>query len=146
MRVSDILKQKGDRVVAVSHASSLQAALKMMAEARIGALVVNDAQGGLAGVLSEREVVTALALWGAPALQHTAGEVMTDDAVTIGPADPVLQAMALMTERRARHLPVMENGRVVGLLSIGDVVKSRLSEKVQENAVLQDIARWPHAA
>ena len=146
MRVQDILAHKGDRVVAVSEAAGLAQALRMMSEARIGALVVEDARGALTGVLSEREVVAALARRGAAALGRPVREAMVAAPATVGPQDAVTHAMAVMTERRARHLPVVSGGRVVGLLSTGDVVKSRLSEKTDEARVLQDLARWRRAA
>ena len=146
MRVSDILKDKGDRVITVRETMPLSAAVRILHDERIGALVIDDNAGGLLGVVSEREVVSALAQLGAVALHRPLREIMINRALSVAPADPVLHAMRVMTEQRARHLPVVEAGKVVGLLSLGDVVKSRLAEKQQENLVLQDMARWPHAA
>ena len=145
MLVSNILKAKGDMVITVLQTAPLFAVAKTLADERIGALVVVDAAGDLVGVVSEREVVQTLARSGAGALNRQVSDVMVA-AATVGPQETVRHAMSVMTERRARHLPVVEDGRVIGLLSIGDVIKSRLSEKEVENQVLQDIARWPHAA
>jgi CBS domain-containing protein len=145
MLVSHILADKGDLVMTILDTAPLAAAAKALADEHIGALVVTDASGRLAGVVSEREVVRALARHGAAALNRRVREVMAA-ATTVQPQDSVRHVMTIMTERRARHLPVVNGTRVVGLLSIGDVIKSRLSEKEAENRVLQDIARWPHAA
>ncbi len=145
MLVSQILTAKGDLVISVAKSAPVFAVAKTLADERIGALVVIGADGHLAGVVSEREVVGALARYGVGALNRKVSDILVA-ATTIRPQDTVRQAMTVMTERRARHLPVVSDGQVVGLLSLGDVVKSRLSEKEAENQVLQDIARWPHAA
>ena len=145
MLVSHILKAKGDLVITVLVTAPLFAVAKTLADKRIGALVVVNKPGVLVGVVSEREVVGALARYGAGALNRQVSDVMVV-AATVGPHETVRHAMGVMTEQRVRHLPVVEDGRVIGLLSIGDVIKSRLTEKEAENQVLQDIARWPHAA
>jgi CBS domain-containing protein len=145
MLVSHVLKEKGDSVVTVQDSAPLMAVATAMTERRIGALVVTDDRGAMTGVISEREVVTALARHQAGALRCHVRDIAVR-AVTVAPGDSVRQAMAAMTEHRARHLLVLEDGRVVGLLSVGDVIKSRLSEKEVENQVLQDIARLKRAA
>jgi len=94
-------------------------------------------------VVSEREIVGALGDRGAAALDLRVSDLMLADRPTVAPTDTVRDAMTIMTERRVRHLPVVSEGSVVGLISIGDTVKARLSEKITENLVLQDIARWP---
>jgi len=145
MLVSHILADKGDLVMTILDSAPLATAAKTLADEHIGVLVVVETTGRLAGVVSEREIVLAVARYGAGALVRRVRDVMVD-ALTVRPEDSVRQAMVVMTERRARHLPVVSDGRVVGLLSIGDVIKSRLSEKEAENQVLQDIARWSRAA
>ena len=146
MRVSDILSAKGDKVVTAKDSLPLSAALEGLAAANIGALVVEDAHGALAGLFSEREAVAALARHGAGALRRPLREVMVVRPATVEEADVVVHAMTVMTERRARHLPVLADGRLVGIVSLGDLVKARLSEKVEENLVLPDLARWNRAA
>ena len=144
MRVEDIIKTKGNTVITVTEDSYLGDAARIMKVQSIGALVVVTESGELHGVLSEREIVLAFAHYG-----HTATEVRVREAMLIGcpvvaPSDRIIDAMKIMTEQRVRHLPVVLEGLVVGLLSIGDAVKARLSEKIAENLVLQDMARWPH--
>ena len=116
-----------------------------MRERTVGALVVVSPAGQLEGVVSEREIVGALAQRAEAALDLRVSDLMLADRPTLAPTDTVRDAMTIMTERRVRHLPVVSEGAVVGLVSIGDTVKARLSEKITENLVLQDIARWPAA-
>jgi len=145
MLVSHVLKEKGDSVVTVRDSAPLMAVVLAMTERRIGALVVTDDRGAITGVVSEREVVMSLARHQAGALRCRVRDIAIK-AVTVAAGDPVRLAMAAMTEHRARHLLVLEDGGVVGLLSVGDVIKSRLSEKEVENQVLQDLARMTRAA
>jgi len=143
MRVQDLIKTKGEAVIAVAETVRIKDAVKIMHKEHIGALVVLASGNQLRGVLSEREIIVALAEHGEVALDLPASDLMLRDRPVVGPSDSVRDAMAMMTERRARHLPVLIEGAVVGLISIGDTVKARLSEKIAENLVLQDIARWP---
>lgn len=145
MRVSDILAHKGDGVRTIARGAPLATAVGLMAAAQIGALVVDNGDGRVEGMLSERDVVLAVARWGTQAASRTVGEAMVADPMTADANDPVLAVMADMTHRRARHVPVVRDGRLAGILSIGDVLKSRLDEKTQENLVLQDMARWSRA-
>jgi CBS domain-containing protein len=145
MRVHDVIKTKGHDVIKVVETINVEQAVRVMQERAIGALVVIAPGGELKGVISEREIVAALARHGKAALQLRASEVMVADCPAVTPMDSVHDAMAIMTEQRVRHLPVILNASVVGLISIGDTVKARLSEKIAENLVLQDIARWPSA-
>ena len=145
MRVQDVIKTKGPDVIKVVETIKVEQAVRVMQERAIGALVVVAGSGQLKGVISEREIVAALARHGKAALQLRASEVMVADCPAVTPMDSVHDAMAIMTEQRVRHLPVILNASVVGLISIGDTVKARLSEKIAENLVLQDIARWPSA-
>jgi CBS domain-containing protein len=111
----------------------------MMLE-RVGAILICEGERVL-GVLSERDLALAVAVRGPELFKLTAGELMSVDAPTATPDHSVREVMQTMTEKRARHIPVLEGEAVVGMVSIGDVLKSRLAEKIQENAVLQDLAR-----
>jgi CBS domain-containing protein len=146
MRVQDVIRTKGNDVIMVAETINIGQAVHVMQERAIGALVVVAAGGELKGVISEREIIAALARHGKAALQLAVSEVMPAACPAVTPTDSVHDAMAVMTERHVRHLPVMLNSSVIGLISIGDTVKARLSEKIAENLVLQDIARWPKAS
>lgn len=140
MQIADILHHKGKEIVAVLPGETIAAAAKTLAANRIGALVVQDRIGRLAGMLSERDIVAGLATHGPAALTMTVADLMTREVVTCTPADSVREVMALITIRRIRHVPVMAGGRMVGVVSIGDVLKSRLDEKEHEVAVLRDLS------
>ncbi len=140
MRISDILHHKGTEIVAILPSESLAAAAKLLAERRIGALVVRDRLGRLVGMISERDVVTALSQHACDALSMTVDDVMTPDVVTCRPGDAVRDIMALITVRRVRHIPVCDGDRLVGVVSIGDVLKSRLDEKELELNMLRDLS------
>jgi CBS domain-containing protein len=146
MRVSDVLKAKGHKVYFTAGIASLEVAVRKMAELGIGALLVLDRGERLLGVFSERDVALAVARFGPRALKLRVGQLISATFATVAPEDSVQQAMRLMTDERARHVPVVSAGRVVGLLSIGDVVKSRLEEKTAEVVVLQDLARLRRGA
>jgi CBS domain-containing protein len=146
MKVSDILAAKSRKLVAVAPQTTIRRAVAIMATEHVGALVVEDLDGRLLGVVSEHGVVDGLARRGAHLLDMSMGEIMVADGPTVSPDDSVISAMQLMTERRARHLPVIADGGLVGLISVGDVLKSRLAEKTEEVTVLQDIARFRLAA
>jgi CBS domain-containing protein len=141
MSIAEILHHKGRQVTTVRSTDTVEAALGKLYAERIGALVVLDRWGKLVGMFSERDVIHALAQHGAAALNFEVHELMTPDVTTCTPEDRVDGVMGVMTAHRVRHLPVMEQGQLVGLVSMGDLVKSRLQEKVQEAAVLRDITR-----
>ena len=141
MTVSEILHRKGRHVTTVRSIDTVEAAIGKLHAERIGALVVLDRWGKLVGMFSERDVIHALAQHGAAALGFEVHELMTPDVTTCMPEDRVDGVMGVMTAHRVRHLPVMEKGQLVGLVSMGDLVKNRLDEKVQEAAVLRDITR-----
>jgi CBS domain-containing protein len=145
MRVSDILKAKGHKVHFTAGIASLEVAVRKMAELGIGALPVLDRER-LLGVFSERDATLAIARFGPRALKLRVGQLLSATFVTLAPEDSVQQAMQLMTDERTRHIPVVSAGRIVGLLSIGDVVKSRLAEKTAEVVVLQDLVRLRRGA
>jgi CBS domain-containing protein len=127
-RVKDVLRNKGDQVWSVSPDATVRDALQEMAERNIGAVLVMD-QGHLAGIFSERDYARKLELRGLHADKTPVGEVMTRQVVGVRPDDTVEECMAIMTEKRIRHLPVVDGGEVAGLVSIGDVVKSIISEQ-----------------
>jgi CBS domain-containing protein len=141
MTIAEILHHKGGHVSTVRTVDTVETAIRKLDEERIGALVVLDRWGRLAGMFSERDVIHALARDGAAALGFEVHELMTPDVTTCAPSDRIDAAMQVMTVHRVRHLPVMEEGRIIGLISIGDLVKQRLGEKEQEAAVLRDITR-----
>jgi CBS domain-containing protein len=141
MSVRSVLRRKGPEVATVRAQDKVGAAVKMLWEKRIGALVVNDKWGKLAGMFSERDVISGLGRQGAGALDLEVGELMTPDVTTCSPDDRIDDVMQVMTAHRVRHLPVIEGGRLVGIVSIGDLVKQRLDEKEEEAHVLLDIAR-----
>ena len=119
-------------VIQASINESVAQVVAMLAERRIGCVPVVD-QGKVVGVFSERDLVYGIARSGSALLDRTVGEVMTRPAVTISADTPILSALALMTKRRIRHLPIVEDERMVGFVSIGDLVKSRI-DKVESEA------------
>ncbi len=132
MTVAAVLKHKGSEVASVAPTDTVAAVAALLAERRIGAVPVLDRAGQLVGILSERDLVRSLTRNGARTLEMTAAQLMTQGVHTVTPATTVREAMTLMTQSRIRHLPVMEDGRMVGMVSIGDVVARRLSEQEQE--------------
>ncbi|MBM3619195.1 MAG: CBS domain-containing protein [Alphaproteobacteria bacterium] len=138
MFVSDILAYKGDRVISVAPQDGLAAAIAVLAARRIGAVLVLDAGGAIAGILSERDVLHAMARDGAAAITRKVSEVMTAAVVTCDPDDSIEHVMETMTERRFRHLPVVRQGRLCGMISIGDVVRLRLEEQRREADALRE--------
>jgi CBS domain-containing protein len=139
MTVKAILSRKGNDVITVEPTVTLSAAVNILAEHRIGALVVlAGADEQVAGILSERDIVRALAQRGPGALQEAVGQVMTRRVVTCTESDTVAALMERMTQGKFRHLPVVERGKLVGLVSIGDVVKHRLGEMEHESNALRE--------
>jgi CBS domain-containing protein len=136
MNVATILKAKGTEVATVGPTITLAEAARLLSERRIGALVVMHGQQ-LLGILSERDIVKTLAHSGADALDRPVREIMTSRIVTCGLNDSVDELMDTMTEGRFRHLPVVERGALVGIVSIGDVVKHRIAETVMETEALR---------
>ncbi|OQW70934.1 MAG: hypothetical protein BVN33_17040 [Proteobacteria bacterium ST_bin13] len=146
MLVIDVLKNKDGDVRLIIETATIAAAAALMVSSRVGALVVEDSNGSLSGLISEREITAAFARWGGDAHRHMVHEVMVRRPLVAHPDDALMHVTALMTHHRARHVPILGEGELVGILSIGDVLKSRLDEKIQENLVLQDIARLRSAA
>jgi CBS domain-containing protein len=140
MQISDILHHKGSEIVAILPSETLAAAAKKLTGHRIGALIVRDRLGRLAGMLSERDLVATMAQYGEAALTMTVNDAMTPDVITCKPSDSVRDIMALITVKRIRHIPVCEGERLLGIVSIGDVLKSRLDEKELELNMLRDLS------
>ena len=139
MNVQSIIGAKGSTVATIAQTSTLREAIQALTERRIGALVVSGDGKAIEGIVSERDIVRATAASGPDALDSAVGSVMSTDVVTCAVGDGVDRLMSLMTERRIRHLPVVdERGQLSGIVSIGDVVKARLSELEQENHALSE--------
>ena len=142
MKISDILRHKsqhgpaGATVVTIAPSGSVGELLAALAEHRVGALVVCDGPR-VAGIVSERDVVRRLAERGAAVLQETVADIMTTDVLTIDPADSVDSVAELMTERRVRHMPVVDDSGLIGIVSIGDVVSSRIRQLEQDRGQLE---------
>lgn len=139
MQVSHILREKGGDIVSIASEATLSEASRLLARKRIGALIVRDVSGELVGILSERDVVRAVAEESVGALGRPVSAYMTRDVATCAPHDTVDELMEMMTRGRFRHVPVMDGGeRLIGIVSIGDVVKSRIEETVREAATLRE--------
>ncbi len=141
MSISDVLHHKGHTVVTVRDTETVQSAVGKLADHRIGALVVEDQWMRHTGIFSERDFINGIARLGAAVLAYPVSKLMSSAAITCRPTDRIDTVMAAMTMARIRHLPVIENGRLVGIVSIGDLVKHRLDEKALEANVLLDLAR-----
>jgi CBS domain-containing protein len=142
MRVADLLRSKGSEVATVPPRVSVSGLLDDLARHNIGAMVVADETGGVIGIVSERDVVRQLHERGAELLTAPVEEIMTTQVVTCGPNEGVDSLAAIMTERRIRHMPVLEDGRLIGIVSIGDVVKSRIQQLESDRDQLESyIAR-----
>lgn len=132
MLVKEILNVKGRNVVTVSANDTLQTAASLLQSKRIGALLVVSNEEGLDGILSERDIVKAVGEHGATALSMTVKEVMTTQVIIAREKETVLDVLSQMTRGRFRHMPVVENGEIRGMVSIGDIVKARLDEMAHE--------------
>ena len=132
MFVSDIIKGKGGSVVSVTSEQPVNEALALLAKHRIGAVLVVDPGGGIAGILSERDLVRAMHRIGKSVFDKRVGDLMTTPVVTCSPKDPVGAIEGMMTAQRFRHVPVIQDGKLIGLVSIGDVVKARIEEAEAE--------------
>src|ERR1700739_3709508 len=138
MTVSVILAGKGRDVASIEPNAPLSAAIAMLAEKRIGALLILGAERRLIGVISERDIVRALAARGAEALGEPISRMMTRNVSTCTEKETISSIMERMTEGKFRHLPVVDQGRLVGIISIGDVVKHRVREMEQDSAAMHD--------
>jgi CBS domain-containing protein len=133
MIVGQVLKSKGSQVVSVRAGDCIASITRTLAQHRIGAVLVIEGDGTVLGIVSERDIVRALAGMGESVMRMTAGQLMTRVLFTVTPASHVQDALQLMTDRRVRHLPVLNaEGTLAGMVSIGDLVKARIAEAEQE--------------
>lgn len=138
MNVQHVLKLKGSAAVeTISPDQTVAQAAKVLGAKRYGALVVTDDAGRVVGILSERDIVRGLGVSGAAVLHETVGRLMTEKVEHCEPTEDVNSVMARMTDGRFRHMPVMEGGRLAGVLSIGDVVKARIMEMESEKSAME---------
>ena len=138
MTVKAILSRKGGDVVTIAPTAQLAEAVKLLAEHRIGAIVITGPGERVAGILSERDIVRVLAARGPAVLDEQVGDVMTRKVVTCSSAETIPEIMERMTAHRFRHLPVVEQSKLIGIISIGDVVKRRVEEIERETNALRD--------
>lgn len=137
MTVAQILKEKGNKVISVAGQDTILHALEVMKQHHIGALLVLGPRDKIAGVLSERDIVRALPDSGASLLADPVSSLMTKDVITCTPDHSISDVMALMTKHRFRHMPVLKDGKLIGVISIGDAVKERISETEHEAEALR---------
>ena len=141
MLISDVLRTKGHNVVRIRTADSVELAVRKLAEHRIGALVVEDRWMKPVGIFSERDFINAVARNGGAVLGFEVQQLMSTPILTCHPSDRIEAVLATMTMARIRHLPVVEDNALKGIVSIGDLVKHRLDEKELEASVLLDLSR-----
>lgn len=137
MRIADVLRTKGSTVASAEPETTVTELLAALAEHNIGAMVVLAVDGTVVGIVSERDVVRRLNERGAALLERPVSEIMTHEVFTCQPDDSVDSLTVLMTERRIRHVPVVTNGKLVGIVSIGDVVKSRIKKLEEDQQQLE---------
>jgi CBS domain-containing protein len=138
MHVAAILKDKGRAVETVRPDAKLMDVARKLAAKRIGAVVITDRHGDVAGIVSERDIIRALATDGAESLEWPVAEIMTRDVLTCHDGDTIDHLMSQMTARRFRHLPVINDGALSGIVSIGDVVKHHIAEVEMEASAMRD--------
>jgi len=142
MRISDVLQAKGPEVVTVSPDTTVRELVELLSDRNIGAVLVATSDSPVAGIVSERDVVRGLA-GGVEILDRPVSDIMTPDVETAGPEQSVHELAQLMTRRRIRHVPVVTDGQVRGIVSIGDVVKSRIDELEFERDQLESYVSGP---
>ncbi len=141
MTIQDILHRKGGQVVTARPTATLLATIRMLTEKRIGAVIVEDDHLRPAGIFTERDFAKAVSAHGEAALGMPIGKLMSAPIISVRASDSVDSAMALMTRAKIRHLPVMDDGKLLGIVSIGDLVRQRLEDKELEAGVLLDLTR-----
>lgn len=141
MLISNVLERKGRRVATVLPTDTVSHAVRLLAEQRIGAVVVEDRWQRLAGIFSERDLVRTLAQSGPAVLEEPVEKLMTHNVITCAPGDRIDDILGVMTMHKIRHVPVLEKGHLAGIVSIGDLVHDRLTEKAREADVLLEISR-----
>ncbi len=136
MNVASILSAKGADVITITPDALLSVVLNQLNRHRIGSILVQETDGRIVGIISERDIVKSISKYGASILDRPVRETMTTDVVTCKPGDSIDTVMKIMTAGRFRHLPVIENNILVGIISIGDVVKHKLAESEMEKQAL----------
>lgn len=137
MTIERILSGKGGDVISVSPDDTLEKAAQVLVENRIGAILAMRGDE-IAGVLSERDIVRAIGTTGSSALSQPVSALMTENVITCGKSDTIADVMGVMTDRRIRHVPVVDKGKLLGIVSIGDLVKERIAQSEHEAAALRD--------
>ena len=137
MKLAELLKAKQKEIAKISQDSTIAEAANTFAERKIGALLVDDQDGAIVGILSERDIVRGMSQHGTSLHDLKVSELMTTNLIRCAPGDTVNEAMAMMTDRRIRHLPVFEDEQLVGFISIGDLVKCRMMEVQSEAEALR---------
>jgi CBS domain-containing protein len=137
MLIAHVLREKGGQVHTLSVECTLEKVARELDERKVGALVVVDREGRTVGVISERDIVRVVARKGADALASSVSEAMSRSVITAHPQESIDECLARMTDRRIRHLPVMEQGGLIGIVSIGDLVKNRIAAVEAEAAAMQ---------
>ena len=138
MLVSDLIKEKGAGVITTRPATTVADVADIIASKRIGAVVVTELDDKVVGIISERDIVNGLSMSGASLLKLPASDVMTRDVFTCAKTEDVNQLRREMTTRRARHIPIVEDDKLIGIISIGDIVKNRLDELEDETQQMRD--------
>jgi len=138
MTVARIIHQKGPATVNIRSDAPLAEAIQLLSQNNIGALVVSEDGFSVAGILSERDIIRGLSKSGAAFLEQPVRELMTSEVKTCSPQDTTMNLLARMTEQRIRHMPVVEDGRLAGIVSIGDVVKLRLDDLATDVESMRD--------
>jgi CBS domain-containing protein len=138
MKIEQVLQTKGVEVFAVKDTDTIASAVSLLNKKNIGAVVVKDANQSVVGILSERDIVRRLGEDGGDALQLRAKDCMTPNPFTCGPEATIDDVLGLMTDKRVRHVPVTKGGKLVGVVSIGDIVKRKIDMAVKEAEALKD--------
>ncbi len=137
MKLAELIKGKPKEVIKIRENQAITEAANTMVQRKIGALLVEDEAGNIVGILSERDIVRGMSQYGANLQDVKVSEMMTSDLIRCAPGDTVNEAMAMMTDRHIRHLPVFEEEQLVGFISIGDLVKSQIMEVQSEAEALR---------
>lgn len=137
MTAARILSRKDSETITIKSSAKISEAIDLLSENNIGAVIVSNDGLMVAGILSERDIIHGFQRTGSSLLETRVGDIMTTDIQTCTPSDTLRNLLAIMTERRVRHLPVIEDGRLAGIVSIGDVVKMRLDDLVTEAEALR---------
>lgn len=138
MTVSALLKNKDQKIITISQSKTLQDVCNILAENRIGAIIVCGADGMVEGIISERDVVKAIGQSGAQVLVQKVGQYMTPNPITCSAIETINQIMSKMTKGRFRHMPVMEGDKLIAVISIGDIVKARMETMENEAKAMQE--------